>query len=606
MRAWKHYMLKTKMFIAFSAVSLFLVLLTCLIFYYKSVSDIRSQTFSLSDTITRQFSRTLELYIQDTEKLSVSVFGDPVIQQGLLDHYRSRDDTEQNEIELSINSRLFTYLQPRPQLQSLYVFTLDNNVYYISKANGPKVSYSLSSEPWYKGAGTMGGSKFLLLPVTEEDTGDGHKANVISFVRNINRIPYRDVIAYMKININVNVIRDMLVHADSNEVEQHMRVFIETGDGDIVYDNKDVLTGSSGTGPEPSIFRKNSRSGDLIWQGKRYIYTFAKSDYTKWNTIILIPDDVLLSQQKSLRYILMLVGLLAMALIAVVSYLLSHQITLPLRYLMKKMIRVEHGDLSQRVTVRSSDEIGRLTRIYNNMLDSISRLIREAYESKLAEKNAQLAALQAQINPHFLYNTLNIMKSISRVRGIEEVAEMSEALAELFKYSMHQLHQPVPLQAELDHIANYMKIQQHRFGSRFEYRCDVPEELMRVPVLKLTIQPLVENAVAHGFAKMKADGIVALSARREGGRLTIEVADNGQGMTDDRLFTLRRDLQSSRSSPEDDEAHGIGLRNIGQRIRLFYGEECGIAIESGPGRGTSVRLTIPCLTAEHEHGEDTA
>ncbi|CAM4077385.1 sensor histidine kinase [Paenibacillus alkaliterrae] len=604
MKKWNDYMLKTKMFVTFSVVSLFIVILTCLIFYYKNVSDIKNQTVSLSDTITRQFSRTVELYIQDIEKLSVSIFGDPVLQRSLLDHYQSKNDVEQNEIELTINKRLFTHLQPRPQLQSIYLFALDNVVYYVSKANGPKVSFSLLDEFWYNNNESVMRNKFFLLPVTEEDTGGGRQEKVISFVRNINRIPYREIIAYMKININVKVIDNMLVHSDSNEVERNMRVFIVTEEGNIVYDNKNELTGRTNIDLDTSIFAGESRSGDMIWNGKQYLYTYEKSDYTKWNTMILIPNDFLLSKQKKSQYILILVGLLAMLLIAVVSYILSHHITLQLRYMMKKMNRVEQGDLNQRMEFKGNNEISRLSRIYNNMLDSISRLISEVYESKLAEKNAQLSALQAQINPHFLYNTLNIMKSISRIRGIEEVAEMSESLAELFQYSMNNLQHPVPLREELNHIGNYMNIQQHRFSDRFELSCDIPEALRKASVLKLTIQPLIENAINHGLGKMKTGGCITLSARRNGDNLVIEVTDNGKGMDEEKLLELQRSLHSPfRINELRDDMHGIGLQNIGQRIRLFYGEKSDLTIVSSPGRGTTVKLEFPYQTYEQEEKE---
>jgi sensor histidine kinase YesM len=598
-------MLKTKMFATFSIVSLFVVVLTCLIFYYKNVSDSKHQTLSLANTIARQFSRTVELYVQDIEKLSVSIFGDPIIQRSLLNHYQSRNDVEQNEIELTINNRLFTHLQPRPQLQSIYIFGLDDTAYYVSKANGPKVSFSLRNEAWYHDNPSIGKNTFFLLPTAEEATGRNHREQVISFVRNINRIPFREIIAYMKININVNVFAGMLVHSDSNEIERYMRVLIAADDGHIVYDNRNELTGRADTGLNTSIFAAPARTGDMRWNGTRYLYTFEKSDYTKWNTIILIPSDYLLSKQKKWTYILILIGLLSMLLIAVVSYLLSHHITLPLSYMMKKMSRVEQGDFSQRMEVKGNNEISRLSRIYNNMLDSISSLISDMYESKLAEKNAQLSALQAQINPHFLYNTLNIMKSISRVRGIEEVAEMSESLAELFQYSMNNLQHPVPLREELDHIGNYMNIQQHRFSDRFELCCDVPELLQDASVLKLTIQPLIENAIVHGLGKLRTGGVVRLEARRNGDLLIIEVTDNGQGMDEKRLQDLKRSLEVSDRLHElrGGDTHGIGLRNISQRIRLFYGEHAALTVISGPGQGTTVRLTIPYQIHINPEGE---
>ncbi|WP_169082437.1 sensor histidine kinase [Paenibacillus sp. PL91] len=594
MKSWNDYLLKSKMFIVFSAVSLFIVILTCIIFYYKNVSDIKSQTLSLSDTITRQFSRTFELYIQDMEKLSVSIIGDPIIQQSLIDHYRIQESVAQNEIELTINNRLFTHLQPRPQLQSIYIFTTDAAAYFVSKGGGPKVSFNLRDESWYEKRLEMPGIKFLLRPVTTEKTGSDDEAQVISFVRNINRIPYRDVLGYMKININVDVVKDMLVNSDSNDVERNMRAFIITDEGNVIYDDRNELTGSENPGIDLSIFQGNRQSDEVIWNDVSYLYTTSKSSYTKWNTLILIPNEFLLSKQKRSTYILILVGMLAMGLIAFVSYALSYQITLPLRNLMKKMARVEQGDLSQRMEVSGNNEISRLSRIYNNMLDSITRLISEVYTSKLAENNAQLSALQAQINPHFLYNTLNIMKSISRVRGIEEVAEMAESLAELFKYSMKNLHHPIPLRDEMDHISNYMNIQQHRFGSRFAFSMDVPEPLLEASVLKLTVQPLVENAIVHGLGKVKSGGRIGIAVRLLGGELIIEVSDNGCGIEEERIHMLRRRLASIQAADAYDEDElGIGLSNIAQRIKLFHGDKYGVELISATGRGTTVRLTFP-------------
>ena len=257
------------MFIVFAATSLFIVALTCLIFYLKNVNDFKTQTVALSDTITRQFSRTFELYVQDIERLSVSIIGDPVIQQSLIDHYRSTDEVEQNQIELQVNNRLFSHLQPRPQLQSIYIFSLDNFAYFVSKASGPKTSFHLREESWYANRAVVPQNKFLLLPVTEEDTGGDRKAKVISFVRNINRIPYREIAAYMKININVSIFNSMLVNSDANEVERNMRVFIVTDDGHIVYDDRDKLTGQIDSGLGLSAFRPSGRSGELIWQGSR-------------------------------------------------------------------------------------------------------------------------------------------------------------------------------------------------------------------------------------------------------------------------------------------------------------------------------------------------
>lgn len=224
------------------------------------------------------------------------------------------------------------------------------------------------------------------------------------------------------------------------------------------------------------------------------------------------------------------------------------------------------------------------------MLDSINKLITEVYESSIAEKNAKISALQSQINPHFLYNTLNIMKSISRVKGVEEVAEISESLSDLFKYSMKGLDVPVKLQDEIEHIDNYMRIIQYRFRDRFAFYKQVEDRVLDVNIPKLLIQPLVENAVNHGLKDKQEDGEIHLRCFQDEQYLVIEVKDNGVGMKEEKLTSVREDSQRRRM---DDKTEGIGLNNISQRLRLMYGYRYDFEIDSAWQSGTIVRIRLP-------------
>jgi two-component system sensor histidine kinase YesM len=171
---------------------------------------------------------------------------------------------------------------------------------------------------------------------------------------------------------------------------------------------------------------------------------------------------------------------------------------------------------------------------------------------------------------------------------------MSESLAELFQYSMKNMQHPVSLQEEVDHVLNYMKIQQHRFSDRFICRKDISVELSEVLVLKLTIQPLVENAVNHGFEQVKSGGYIDIRAYKQEDHVIIEVEDNGKGIEEMKLLSLQRSLVSpNQIGLLEDKKHGIGLLNIQQRIRLFYGDKYGISIHSMPGKGTRVRMELP-------------
>ncbi|WP_179232961.1 cache domain-containing sensor histidine kinase [Paenibacillus rigui] len=600
MRRWNDRMLKTKMFISFSVVALFIVGITCGIFYYKNTSDIKNQTFSLSNIISKQFSEMIDLYMQNVEELSLAISIDPSIQTILFDFYQTSNPIEKEYVGYKLNPILFNYSYPKTYVQSISIYSLDTHLYTYSKPVEPKPAAMLSNEQLRHFFVTLNNRPFLLLPSVDEaqQPEEENTQRVVSFIRKITKIPTQTIIGYVNIHINVNAFKMVLANTKASELENTMHVLIVNEEGRVIFENS-----GSGSGTrmaqdmfDLSVLNRSGTEGEVKWKDTNYLYTLEKSSYTGWHTVILIPKQVIVLKQKRMQDIVLLVGLLTMLLIAAVSYFLSHHITLPLNRLMRNMSRVELGDLNQRMDYSGRNEIGKLSRMYNHMLDSISRLIHEVYESKLAEKNAQLSALHSQINPHFLYNTLNIMKSISRLRGIEEVAEISESLAGLFQYSMKNLHQPVSLYEEIEHINNYFSIQQHRFGNRLRLSCHIPPELLQASILKLTLQPLIENAVNHGLRKMKSGGCITIRASEAEGLLTLSVHDNGEGLPEQTAARLRESFDSSNAlHTRADISNGIGLINIRQRIQLYYGKEYGLHLHSKPGEGTTVSLSLPLI-----------
>jgi two-component system, sensor histidine kinase YesM len=588
-------MLKTKMFLSFSVVSLFIVGITCGIFYVKYTRDILSQTNSLSSIISKQFSEMVDLYMHNIEELSLSVSISPAVQGALMDYRRAENTMEKELIGYRLSPFLFDFSYPKPYVHGISIYTPDGNMYAYTKIVETKPATPYTFEELQQFNRMLYSKKFILRSsIGGEGIGEPPK-RLISFIRRIHRIPTQQTIGFANIHINIHAFEALaLSNLQDNELDDQMSMLLVDEHGEIIYGN-----GSDTDKSSPSVFpvqllQPGPSVGELAWKNKAHFYSYVTSGYTGWKTVVLIPKDVVLHKQNNIRDLIIAAGLVTMLLVAVVSYTLSHQITLPLRNMMRKMSSVELGNFSQRMDYTGRNEIGKLSRMYNHMLDSISRLIHEVYELKLAEKNAQLAALHAQINPHFLYNTLNIMKSISRLRGIEEVAEISVSLASLFQYSMKNLQQPVTLQEELDHIQHYFKIQQHRFGNRLELLFEIPEPLPQAKVLKLTLQPLVENAVEHGLRRMKSGGRVHIRAEVRDGILSIAVADNGAGIIPDRLDELQGALHTMNALHGlREEASGIGLLNIHQRIQLFYGKEYGISMSSKPGIGTTVMVTLP-------------
>jgi two-component system sensor histidine kinase YesM len=548
--------------------------------------------------------------MKDVERLSLAIFTDSIIQESLINHEQVITANERIYIKNQLHSRLFNHAYPRFDVDNILIYTLDGTVYEYSNRGYIDVRKNAESKSWLNELDLLGKNELLLIPPSETIPGSGQDKQVLSLARNIYHIPQRNKIGTVEIQLNVQSIEDLFAVNNHYGIEENMRVFIMTDDGDVIYDSMDQFIGEKNQDLVTSILQAENQNGIVSWESDQYLYSLKKSNYTKWNSVVLVSNEFILTEQRRILRYIAYIGILSTIVIAMLSYILSHNITSPLRKLMIKMKRVEKGELSGRMKYTGNAEIDLLNRIYNNMLDSINKLITEVYESKLAEKNSKISALQSQINPHFLYNTLNIMKSISRIKGVEEVAEISESLADLFKYSMKHLKKPVPLKDELEHVENYMRIQQYRFGERFSLTSEIPDNLLQASVPKLTVQPIIENAVNHGLSNVKGGGLIDLKVRLTTQKnkkklediLIITVTDNGQGMNEETLTKLQGKLHSSKLTRYDDDQGGIGLVNIQQRIQLLHGPNYGLKIDSVLDKGTTVMLELPFNTYHFEEG----
>jgi two-component system sensor histidine kinase YesM len=259
---------------------------------------------------------------------------------------------------------------------------------------------------------------------------------------------------------------------------------------------------------------------------------------------------------------------------------------------MGKMRRVQIGQFQSLVLEETApqavqmDEVGQLQRTFRMMVQQIDELITENYRKQLAIKETQFQALQAQINPHFLYNTLDSINWLAKVNKQEEISHMVEALGYLFRHSISMTDALVTIEQELSIALHYVTIQRYRFDDRLLFTTDIPEAVMQRPIPKLTLQPLLENAIQHGLEPLIEPCPIAIRAYEEDGRLVLLVEDAGQGMDAERL-------QQVCSGEYVSAGRGVGLRNIDERVKLAFGDAYGVAVDSEPGRGTRVYVTLP-------------
>ena len=309
----------------------------------------------------------------------------------------------------------------------------------------------------------------------------------------------------------------------------------------------------------------------------------------------LMPPTQLIENQRALIRSLQVIAILMIIIFAAVSVFVARGITRPLAKLTGTMHRIQSGETQLRVEPLGNSEIGELGSTFNQMLDQVETLLVQEYRMKLSLQQAQFDALQAQINPHFLYNTLETMSSIAQLQGCIEVSDLCESLANIFRYTL-DLRAFSTLEKELMHLKNYIYVMDVRMHGSVRYDFEVDDGLLSCRLPRLTLQPLVENAIQHGVRGVKHEKIIRLTAIRDGENLIVTVEDNGLGMDAGPINArLAADARM-----ELEEGHSIGLVNINARIQMTYGDGFGVSVKSEPGQGTAVTVRLP-VREEAEH-----
>lgn len=323
-------------------------------------------------------------------------------------------------------------------------------------------------------------------------------------------------------------------------------------------------------------------------EGKRVLFNVAQNKYNL-SAYSLMPQSLLEENQRALTRTLLIIAAGMAVLILGLSFVIASGLTKPLDKLMDTIERIKGGETTIRSQDNKNDEIGRLGENFNEMLDRIEDLISHEYETKLLLNRAEYKALQAQINPHFLYNTLETMSSIASVQNCSIVSNLCQSLSNIFRYSLDMKNPFSTVAKEIVHLKNYIYVMNVRMGDNITYSFDIAPEVLQDSVPRISIQPLVENALNHGVRNKRGEKRIKIEAREEGASLLIAVMDNGVGM--DAQEINRRLHENNLDYVE--QGSSIGLYNINARMKMLYGQEYGLQVKSVIGEGTQVLLKIP-------------
>ncbi len=368
-------------------------------------------------------------------------------------------------------------------------------------------------------------------------------------------------------------------------------LFLTDPSGDVVYAPVNPLVYRI-----PASFLKEGRSRSLFSiDGRVYQVLLTPSAYTGLSTVAVYSLDEALGGARLLGLFAFLIGVTTFGLAIGVSFWVSAGIARPIVRLTRLMEEAETGNLDVRFPDPPNDEVGRLGQSFNTMIGEIQKLLDQVYEEQQKKREAEFRILQAQIKPHFLYNTLDTIHWMAQEKGAGDIVGIVDALTRLFRISLSKGRDVIRLEEELEHVTSYLVIQKIRYLGKFDYTIDADPTLLAMPVVKLTLQPLVENALYHGIKEKVGHGTLTVSARKEGEVLVLTVTDDGAGMDAPALKALERNLGHG----EDASQKGFGIFSVHHRIRLVFGEGWGLSYQSTPDKGTTVTVRQP-LVAEGE------
>ena len=322
---------------------------------------------------------------------------------------------------------------------------------------------------------------------------------------------------------------------------------------------------------------------------EEYIVLTSTTKRSSLNVNVMIPRSDLLAKINNIRYITNWLIALCVLVVILVSVFFSKRITTPLEQLQDRMRQAEEGEYKEMAETASNDEIGWLVKSYNRMVRRIKTLIEDVYIAEIKQKNARYLALKAQINPHMLYNTLESIRMKALVMGADEVADMTKILARMFRLSLHDGPAIHTVKEEIEYAESYIMLQDMRYPGLFFLDIDLCEKIRSTPIISMVLQPIIENCIVHGF---KGGGLPLLigvdGARMDDGDIVIRITDDGKGMSEECIFRINHKLAQT-----EDSVDGIGMKNIAERIMLYYGADYYLKVANSGPEGTTIEIRIP-------------
>lgn len=551
---------------------------------YKLTED-TAKDLSISNTylLIDQVHRNILSYVEYMKDISSIVYSNKDVQEYFY-HFENLSIYDQKKYKEKIIGLFKSIQQTRSDINLIMLLGYKGG--YISNRGNIKIKKYIDykKQEWYHNAFLAKGSA-VVSPSHVQNLFNKEFRWVVSLSREIyaqqNKIP----LGILLVDLNFSIIEDLCKNIRQGK---NGYIFIIDESGRIIYHPEQQLIYSNlKTEMINKVIDIVDESFVVSDNGIKKIYTIKSLPDPQWKIVGVTYLNELIEKKDKIQFYYFFLSIFSILIIIIISIFISRKISKPIKQLRSSMKEVENGNFDINIKVQSTNEIGELEKDFKIMIYKIQDLMKQILKEQNQKRIYELKALQAQINPHFLYNTLDSIIWLAANKKNRAVLEMTSALSKLFRIGISKGEQIITIQNEIDHIASYLTIQKMRYKNKFDYTINIAAEILQMKTIKVILQPLVENAIYHGIKNKKGTGHIRIIGKKKSSGILIQVIDDGVGMTKDKIsqvFIPKR---------IDSDALGIGISNVNDRIKLYFGPKYGIKCISSVNQGTKINIYLP-------------
>lgn len=531
-------------------------------------------------TIIQQMNQNIDSYIDYMENIAYLISSNEDVQDYLF------DEKIDNEGRYRILNQLQTILDSRSDIRNVGIISKNGRMLINDGSKSVNQDLDLNTQEWYATALEKPNGPILTSSHVQHIIS-GERPWVITLSRGIrDRSGSGEKEGVFFIDLNYSAISGL---CDQSTVGTKGYAFILDAKGNIVYHPQQQQLYNELQTENISLIMDTDEDTVLTGTGNDgKLYSISRSEKTGWTVVDCTNVKELLSKSRQAQSVYVLTAIILVIVALLFSRFMARSITLPIQKLRDSMKKVQEGDFSvSDVVVDSKNEIGSLTKSFDVMTHRIHELMEQNVHEQEEKRRSELKALQSQINPHFLYNTLDSIIWMAEGKKNEEVVLMTASLARLLRQSISNEDEVVPIANEVEYARGYLTIQKMRYKDKLEFQIEVDSSILYIPLIKLVLQPIIENAIYHGLKYKESKGLLIVKGFMKDGNAVLQVIDDGVGMDEETLAHIYDKHKVNYHS------NGVGVYNVQKRLKLYYGEDYGITYTSELGKGTTATITIP-------------